>query len=175
MWCFLGMYGEVPPWECKTLAQQLNYQAQRRWKTWLGKAVLPRICPLQCINALPAFLLAISSFLLVDTLWEFMGAGVVLNFIKLIRITLKRSLSRPRQTVLRANIIAVISPSCCLLPFRPMFSQQWPVPTYYTQLLFWLSRYFQNNFLDSTARSGWHGSKNVEYNFLMAKERFLFL
>lgn len=81
--------------------------------------MLPRICPLQCINALPAFLLAISSFLLADTLREFMGAGVVLNFIKLIRITLKISLSRLRQTVLRANLIAVISPSCCLLPFRP--------------------------------------------------------
>lgn len=40
----------------------------------------------------------------------------------------------------------------------------------HTQLPFWLSKYFQNNFFDSTARSGWHGNKNVEYNFLMAKK-----
>lgn len=73
----------------------------------------------QCINALPAFPLAISTFLLVDTLQEFMGARVMLNFIKLIRITLKTSLFR--QTVLRANFIAVTSPSCCLLLFRPVF------------------------------------------------------
>lgn len=56
--------------------------------------MLPRICPLQRINTLPAFRLEISSFPLVDTLQEFIGAGVMLNFIKLIRITLKTSLSR---------------------------------------------------------------------------------
>lgn len=52
---------------------------------------VPNLYP---FSFLPAFPLGISSFPLVDTLQEFIGARVMLNFIKLIRITLKTSLSR---------------------------------------------------------------------------------
>lgn len=54
----------------------------------------PRICSLKHIYVLPAFPLAISSLLLVDILQEFMEAEIMLDFIKLIRITLKTGLSR---------------------------------------------------------------------------------
>lgn len=54
----------------------------------------PRICSLKRIYVLPAFPLAISLLLLVDILQEFMEAEIMLDFTKLIRITLKTGLSR---------------------------------------------------------------------------------
>lgn len=53
-------------------------------------SVLPRICSL---NVLPAFPLAIS-WLPVDILRELMEAGIMLDFIKLIRIALKTGTPR---------------------------------------------------------------------------------
>lgn len=74
--------------------KQIKYQDQRRWKIWLRKVVPPRICSLKRIYVLPAFPLAISLLLLVDILQEFMEAEIMLDFTKLIRITLKTGLSR---------------------------------------------------------------------------------
>lgn len=139
-------------------------------------SVPPRIGSLKRVYVLPAFPLAISSLLLVDVLREFMKAGIMLDFIKLIRIALKGF----RQTVLRANLIALIFSLCYLLQFRLMFCcfQASEQAHCYKQFLFVmlncfsdsLSRYLQNNSFDNTVRSDWHGSENAEYIFPVAKE-----
>lgn len=90
--------GSVSPWIQDTCTgKRLKYQERRRLKIWLRKAVWT--CLPEAYICFASFsscnkCLKISWLLLVDILQEFKEAGIMFDFIKLIRIALKTDTSR---------------------------------------------------------------------------------
>lgn len=94
MGCFLGMHREVPLCEYKTLAQKTaQLLGTENVKDLAEKSSASYDLSPAAYKCFASFSYC-NKLRLIDTLQEFMEAGGVLNFIKLIKITLKTSLCR---------------------------------------------------------------------------------